>query len=277
MEGGTGPAEYVRPVAQSEPRRRATDRRPMTYYRQDPHRSHGTGITIGVPGVTPVVRALIVACGAVWLLQVLLYAAGYHVEGYLGVVPARVARGWIFQVGTYLFLHSPREMLHILLNMLILWLFGSDLERHWGGRAFLRYYLVCGVGGGVFAAALGLLRGGPHAEAATIGASGAIFGVIVAFGTVFAERPVLFMMLFPMRARTMAMILFAVSFFYTVVPDSGNVSHIGHLGGAVVGFLFLRRAWRVGDFVRELRWRVRRRRFRVMQPGERDDSDRWVN
>lgn len=249
----------------------------MSYYRQDPFRSHGGGITIGIPSVTPVVRAIMVACGAVWLLQVLLYSADIYLERYLGVVPARVVQGWVFQVATYMFLHAPREMLHILLNMLMLWMFGSDLERHWGGRAFLRYYLVCGVGGGAFAALLGLLRGGEHAQAATIGASGAIFGVIVAFGTVFADRTVLFMMLFPMRARTMAMILFAVTFFYTVAPDSGNISHIGHLGGAVVGFLYLKRVWRVADLFRELRWRVRRRRFRVMPPEERDDIDRWIH
>jgi len=251
----------------------------MSYYRQDPFRSHGTGVTIGIPGVTPVVRALIVACGAVWLVQILFNIpdVGIRLERLLGVVPNDVARGWVWQVATYMFLHEPTQMLHILFNMLLLWMFGSDLERHWGGRAFLRYYLVCGVGGGVFATLLGLYRGGPNADAATIGASGAIFGVIVAFGTVFADRTVLFMMLFPMRARTMAMILFAMTFFYTLAPDSGNVSHIGHLGGAVVGFLYLQRAWRIGNLFRELRWRIRRRRFRVMPPRDRDDLDRWVN
>jgi len=251
----------------------------MSYYRQGPFRSHGSGVTIGIPSVTPVVRALIVACGATWLVQVLLhFAGGPALEQILGVVPARVAVGWVWQVATYMFLHDPRQMLHILFNMLMLWMFGADLERHWGGREFLRYYLICGVGGGVFAAAMGLLfAGGGHAEVATIGASGAIFGVIVAFGTVFADRTVLFMMLFPMRARTMAMILFAITFFYTFAQEAGNVSHIGHLGGAVVGYLYLRRAWRVGNLVRELRWRVRRRRFRVMPPDDPEDPDRWVN
>ncbi len=251
----------------------------MSYYRQGPLRSHGTGVTIGIPSVTPVVRALIVACGVVWLVQILFnFADGPALERYLGVVPDRVAQGWVWQIATYMFLHDPRQMLHILFNMLMLWMFGADLERHWGGREFLRYYLICGVGGGVFATAMGLLFAGRGlSDVPTIGASGAIFGVIVAFGTVFADRPVLFMMLFPMRARTMAMILFAITFFYTFAQESGNVSHVGHLGGAVVGYLYLRRAWRIGSLYREIRWRVRRRKFRVMQSDDRGDSDRWVN
>ena len=254
----------------------------MSYYRQDPFRSHGSGVTIGIPSVTPVVRALILACGAVWLVQILFHFAGWMpLERILGVVPRDVvARGRVWQIGTYMFLHDPRQILHILLNMLVLWMFGSDLERHWGGKAFLRYYLVCGLGGGVFATLMGWLPSDEMpATASTIGASGAIFGVIVAFGTVFADRTVLFMMLFPMRARTMAMILFGLTVFYTymAIGAPGNVSHIGHLGGAVVGFLYLQRTWRIGTLFRELRWRVRRRRFRVMPPEDRDDFDRWVN
>lgn len=250
----------------------------MSYYRQGPFRPPGSGVTIGVPGVTPWVRALMLACGAVWLVQVLLnFTAGTRIEALLGVVPLRVAQGWIWQLGTYMFLHDPVQLLHILFNMLMLWMFGADLERHWGGRAFLRYYLLCGIGGGVFITLMGLIAGGLSARVPTIGASGAIFGVIIAFGTVFANRTVLFMLIFPMRARTMAMILFGITFFYTFAQQSGNISHIGHLGGAVVGFLFLKRAWRIGALFRELRWRLRRRRFRVMPPDDRGDVDRWIN
>ena len=189
----------------------------MSYYRQGPTRPPGSGM-IGVPGVTPFVRLLIIINGAVWILQVLLNFAGFQIGGLrfeqiFGVVPGLVARGFVWQIGTYMFLHAPGQILHILLNMLMLWMFGGDLERRWGSRAFLRYYLVSGLGGGVFIALVGFFGG--QSATTTIGASGAIFGIIVAFGIIFAERTVLFALIFPMKARTMAMILFALTFFYT--------------------------------------------------------------
>lgn len=249
----------------------------MSYYRQGPFRPGGPGVRLGAPGLTPCVRAIMIACGAVWLVQVLLWgAAQISLAVYLGLVPGLVVRGWIWQLGTYMFLHSPQDLFHILFNMLLLWMFGGELERHWGSRAFLRYYLVCGVGGGVFATVMGFLPGGNPAIP-TIGASGAIFGLLIAYGIVFSERTVLFMMIFPMKARTMAIIMFAVTFFYTVSQPSGGIAHIAHLGGAVVGFLYLKRAWRIGTLYRELQWRRHRRKFTVMPPNDKDDFDRWVH
>jgi membrane associated rhomboid family serine protease len=156
------------------------------------------------------------------------------------------------------------------MNMLFLYLLGGDLERHWGGRRFLRYYLICGIGAGVVVAVAGKLGG---VGIPTIGASGAIYGLLLAYGIVFAERTVLFMLIFPMKARTLSWILFGVAFFSTWDPRGSGVSHVAHLGGMVVGYLYLKRAWRVQDFYREIRWRLRRRRFRVMPP----DQDRWIH
>jgi membrane associated rhomboid family serine protease len=174
-----------------------------------------------------------------------------------------------------MFLHDPSEIFHILLNMLMLWMFGGELERHWGSKAFLRYYLVCGIGAGILAIPYGYLVGTP--ALVTFGASGAIFGLFVAYGMVFAERPVLFMLIFPMKARTMAIIMFAMVLFYTITQPRGGVSHIAHLGGGLIGFLYLKRAWRVGEFYRELKWRIRRRQFKVMSKDDGNDFDRWVN
>jgi membrane associated rhomboid family serine protease len=240
-----------------------------------------------VPPVTPVVRGIIIATVSVWLLQVLLGSVrfsmfGLTFEEIFGVVPSLVIRGLIWQPLTYVFLHSPTGLMHILFNMLFVWMFGGELERYWGGRGFLRYYLICGIGGGLFAVVMGLAGGwlGSPADylSVTIGASGAVFGLMTAFGIIFGDRTVLFMLLFPMKARTMAMILFAIAFFYTVTGSGDNVSHVGHLGGAVTGFLYLKRAWRLGDFYRELRWKIRRRRFKVMSRDDnKDDFDRWVN
>ncbi len=255
----------------------------MSYYRQGPFRPSGSSVTIGFPPVTPYLKMIMIACGAVWLLQVLLFNFGPRQGGvdlltaYLGVVPYDVVfRVRIWQPLTYMFLHAPQTLTHLLFNMLFLWMFGGDLERHWGSRAFLRYYLICGIGGGVSATLLGLTQPA-SAGVPTIGASGALFGLMMAFGMIFAERTVLFMLIFPMKARTMAMILFAIAAFFTFTGQGGGISHVGHLGGALTGFLYLKRAWRVADFYRELRWKIRRRRFRVMNQDSRDDFDRWVN
>lgn len=248
----------------------------MSYYRQGPFRPGGGGVQLGLPGVTPLVRILIGVNVGVWLVQLLMRAMGLPIEQWLGLVPALVVRGFLWQLGTYMFLHSPVSIFHLLFNMLMLWMFGGELERYWGSKAFLRYYLVCGVGAGVFATVMGFLPIG-NPVSITYGASGAIFGLFIAFGIIFAERTILFMLIFPMKARTMAIIMFAVTFFYTVTQPQSGVSHVAHLGGAIVGFLYLKRAWRVGEFVRDLRWKAKRRRFRVMPPDDRDDFDRWVN
>jgi len=247
----------------------------MSFYRQGPHRPGGYGMGgIGVPPVTPMVRMIMIACAAVWLAQFALYQ-WIDLAQVFGVVPRRILQGWIWQPFTSMFLHDPGGIMHILFNMLLLWMFGSELERLWGSRPFLRYYLVCGVGAGIAAVVFGFAVSGMQ-NSVTIGASGAVFGLIIAYGIVFAERTILFMLIFPMKARTLAMIMFAIAFVSTLRPGGGGVSHISHLGGAVVGFLYLKRAWRVGDFYRELQWRVRRRRFKVMQ-SKRDDPDHWVN
>jgi len=252
----------------------------MSYYRKGPFRPPGSGMKIGMPPLTPYLKIIMIVCGAVWLLQVILSFAKFSVAGrtfeqWFGVVPAEVVTGFVWQPLTYMFLHSPLDPLHLLLNLLFIWMFGGELERHWGSRAFLRYYLVCGVGAGVFITIWGFVVG--TTGTTTIGASGALFGLIIAFGMIFAERTVLFMLIFPMKARTMAMILFGITFFFTIRSSGSFISHAGHLGGALTGFLYLKRVWRVGDFYRELKWKVRRRRFKVIEPDKKDDSDRWVN
>jgi len=241
-------------------------------------RPGGGGVRLGVPGVSPMVRRIMLVSGGIWLLQFLLAVTvgSNHLAHYFGVSASGVLSGMIWQPVTYIFLHAPRAPFHIVFNMLMLWMFGGELERHWGGTAFLRYYVVCGVGGGIFAVILGLVAGPAAYYTTTIGASGSIFGLIVAYGMIFSERVILFMMIFPMKARTMAMILFGLQVFYLFGQTQSGVSYIGHLGGAITGFLYLKRAWRFGDFYRELKWKYQRRKFKVIPPKD-DDNDRWVN
>ncbi|HZN55721.1 MAG TPA: rhomboid family intramembrane serine protease [Candidatus Polarisedimenticolaceae bacterium] len=246
----------------------------MSYYRSAPPRGGwGGGETLGLPGVTPVNRGLMIACGVVWAIQLLVgpLLGWIDLSRVLGLVPVDVTHGKIWQLVTYMFLHSPVMYSHILFNVLTMWMIGGDLERHWGGRKYLTYWFVCGIGAGVAVTMAGAFRG---VTTPTIGASGAIYGLILAYGTIFAERRLLFMFLFPIKAKTLAWILFGVAFLSNLTPQTDGVSHLAHLGGMVVGWLYLRRAWRIGEFWRELVWRVRRRRFKVMPP---DDPDRWVH
>jgi membrane associated rhomboid family serine protease len=247
----------------------------MTYYRQPPQR--GPGVAIGFPPLTPMIKRIMIACGVVWGVQVLLdWGFSINLARYLGVVPADLTRGWVWQVFTYMWLHAVNDPFHILLNMLFLWMLGGDLERHWGPRAFLRYYLVCGIGAGVIISLAGQFSAPELRGIPTIGASGAVFGLILAFGMIFSERQILFMLIFPMRARTFAIVMAAVTFFFTVGRSPSTVSHVAHLGGMVVGYLYLKRAWRIREFVQELRWKMRRKKFRVMPPESKDD-DHWVH
>lgn len=228
---------------------------------------------IGIPQMTPVVRKLIIACVSIWVVQFLLARmANIHLAQLFGVSAEDVIRGRIWQPVTYIFMHSTGSIFHVALNMLFLWMFGTELERVWRQRAFLRYFLVCGIGGGLAATILGLFS---DERTVTIGASGAVFGLLIAYGIVFAERTILFMLIFPMKAKTMALIMFVILFFNTFGQSSDNISHIAHLGGAIAGFLYLKRAWRIGSFYRDLKWRYQRKRFKVMQ--SEGDDDRWVN
>jgi len=241
----------------------------LSYYRNPPQRPSGG---IGFPPLTPMVRTIMIINGVIWAVQFLLGPvmgiAG--LSRFLGIVPALVLQGWVWQPITYMWLHSATDPFHIILNMLFLWMLGGDLERHWGGRAFLRYYLVCGIGAGLFITVGGLFQ---NPLIPTVGASGAVYGLILAFGKVFSERVILFMLIFPMRARTFAWIMFAVTFVFTLGHSAGGVSHVAHLGGMIVGYLYLKRAWRLREFLDELRWKLRRRKFKVMPP--KDDD--WIH
>ena len=231
---------------------------------------------IGIPPLTPMVRKIMIVSAAVWLVQVIAsFGLRLPLEPWLGLDPLLVVtKGMIWQPLTYVFLHAPGGPFHLIFNMLMLWMFGGELERFWGARAFLRYYLVCGVGAGIFVIVVDLAL---DYTTLTTGASGALYGIFLAFGLVFSERTILFMLIFPMKARTMALIMFGLTLFYTLTgPYQGGVSHLAHLGGAVVGLLYLKRAWRIGEFYKELRWRMLRRKFKVTSKKD-DDFDRWVH
>ena len=212
--------------------------------------------------ITPGVKGLIIANVCMFGLQVLTGQVWrVPLELYLGLqFEAVVGSLAIWQLVTYMFLHAPHWLWHLILNMLMLWMFGTEVERVWGTRAFLRYYFVCGVGAGLVTVLA--FRGSN-----TIGASGAVFGVMLAYAMMYPRRQILVWMLFPMQARYFVMLCAGIELFSLLgLPD--GVAHTAHLGGMLFGYLYLKRAWRVRELWRDLRWRLRRRRFRVMRDDE---------
>jgi membrane associated rhomboid family serine protease len=201
--------------------------------------------------LTPVVRWLIIVNVVVWLVfQVIIerYFLSEPLFTYLfGLVPISVIQKFfVWQVGSYMFLHSF-NVFHIVFNMLLLWWLGSELEQRWGSKFFLSYYLVSGVGAGIIYTLVLLLNGlitGSMAgwTSPVVGASGAIFGLMLAYGIIFGERIVYFMMVFPMRAKYFVMILGGVEIATLLNSGIGGseVANLAHIGGIISGFAFLR-------------------------------------
>ena len=188
----------------------------------------------------------------------------------------------IYQLFTYLFLHSPFGFGHILFNMLALWMFGSDLERAWGTKRFLQYYFLCGIGAGICVVIGNAIYG--TLDTRTIGASGAIYGVLLAFGLLFPDTIVLFSFLFPIKAKYFVMIIGAIAFLssFGARGSGGGVSHVAHLGGMLFGYLYLKSGFTKVDFLGSVRrqydeWRVERARRKFQVYLRKKDPDRWVH
>ena len=184
----------------------------------------------------PVIKALLISNVAIWLFLGFLLApfpiAG-AVTTYLALWPLG-AHFFPWQVLTYMFLHGG--FAHLFFNMLALWMFGMELENTWGSRKFLVYYLLCGLGAAVANMLVAPLVG---QLAPTVGASGAVFGVLVAFGMLFPDRPIYIYFLLPIRAKYFVAVYMAMELFYGVTGTSDGVAHFAHLGGAAVGLLYV--------------------------------------
>ena len=202
------------------------------------YRSYRTTLSFGY-GLTPGVKKLLIANVAAFFGSAIAQAIGLgSLIQWLMLTPYAVTHYLaLWQLVTYMFLHAG--FWHILFNMFALWMFGSELEKTWGTRRFLRYYFVTGIGAG-----LTFLLLSPFSSVPTVGASGAIYGVLLAYGLLFPNRvifiPILFFIWIPIPAKFLVMILGGVAFFSTLSAPGDFVNHAAHLGGMVVGFLYLR-------------------------------------
>jgi membrane associated rhomboid family serine protease len=221
------------------------------------------------------------------VLMFLAQLAVPTVTGRLGLSPEDVRRHlWVWQLVTYMFLHGG--LFHLLFNMLALWMFGTELERIWGTRFFVKFYFVTGVGAGALTVLFALLPIGVAAElyhATVIGASGAIYGLLLAYALYFPNRPVYMYLLFPVPAKVFVLIMGAIAFYASASGSSGGVANATHLGGLLVAYLYL--TYLRGDGIhlvsevkyRYFKWKVNRSRkkFDVYSGGRSDDWNRRIH
>ncbi len=234
-------------------------------YRYD----RGGGFSVG--GSLSTMVRLLIAWNVIFFLIPLI--AGRIVRGldlaivyYMGLIPQQVTgHGWIWQLVTYMFLHG--SFFHILLNMLALWMFGSEIEYLWGSKRFLQYYFITGIG-----AALTNTIVQPHSMVPIIGASGAIYGLLLAYGMYFPDRRIYLYFLIPIQAKYFVIIFGGLELLEAFSRSRDGVAHIAHLGGLLFGFIYIK-GYRAG-------WFRRRRRspnvYDIRQYRDPEDRDnRW--
>jgi len=231
------------------------------------------------PPMTRMVKYLIIFTSAVFAVtylpaQILGWTAPY---AWLGLRPYDVTHHFfLWQPVTYLFLHEG--WFHIIFNLFALWMFGSDLERLWGPRQFLLFFFLTGIGAALFDIALQW-----NAVTTTIANSGAVYGILKAYGLLFPDRPLLLWLVIPIKAKWFVVLMGLIEFVSSLSGSGSGISHVAHLGGMLFGYLYLR-----GGGL-PYRWQLRyhdwrrarlRRKFEVYmqdQDKKKDDPGRWVN
>jgi membrane associated rhomboid family serine protease len=208
----------------------------------------------------PIVKNLIIINVLVYVAQKMFESSGLTSK--IGLWPIESANFRPYQVVTHMFAHAPDMIFHILFNMLVLWMFGRVLENVWGGKKFLIFYLVCGLGAAaahltvqyfqykeLLEAASELERLGDHFAAEqlrnlpafAVGASGAIMGVMAAFAYLFPNTELFIMLIpIPIKAKWAVLGYVAIDLFSGISNVRGdNIAHFAHLGGALTGFILV--------------------------------------
>ena len=186
-------------------------------------------------GLPPTIKKLMILMGMAYLLQELV---SRMMVVYLGLVPGLVwYEYYLWQLVTYIFLHG--DISHLLFNLFALWMFGGELENFWGSRKFLGYFFFCGIGAGISTVVFTLLLTPQYQVVPVIGASGAIYGILLAFGWFFPNRPIMVYFLFPLPAKYFVIIFGFLEFIYFSRGGGGGISHVTHLGGLLFGLIYM--------------------------------------
>jgi membrane associated rhomboid family serine protease len=244
---------------------------------------YGSSMSFGPGPLSPALIAIIGANVLLFLAQLFTDQYAWGLTWTLGLRPADVVDSFrVWELGTYMFLHAG--IFHILFNMLALWMFGTELERIWGTRYFLKFYFVTGIGAAVLTVLFALLPFGftRQLEHATIiGASGAIYGLLLAYALYFPDRPIYMYFVFPIPAKYFVMIMGALA-FYSSISERSGIANATHLGGLLVAYFFLKsgRMHPLSELkYRYLKWKINRMRsrFDVYNGGRANDWDRRVH
>ncbi|MGQ9603510.1 MAG: rhomboid family intramembrane serine protease [bacterium] len=163
-----------------------------------------------------------------------------------GLVPGLVIKGRLWQLVTYLFIHA--SFMHLFFNMIVLWFLGTELERYWGSNYFIRFYLVTGIGAGLVNV---LIQ--PRSLIPIVGASGAIFGLIMGFALAFPDREIWLYFVIRIKAKHLAALLGFIEVIMILAMPGGKVARFAHLGGLLVGYLYLKQE----TLLMPIRWRLR--------------------
>jgi membrane associated rhomboid family serine protease len=183
------------------------------------------------PPLSPGIKKLMIIMAAIFFLQLFI---GNFLIAFFGLRPYFVWHRFFFwQPLTYMFLHG--SVGHILFNLFALWMFGSDLESQWGTKFFMKYFFITGIGAGLCSAVFT-----PNSIIPTIGVSGAVYAVLLAFAITYPERDI-YLIFFPkpIKAKYFALIYGLIEFYSTVSQRSDGIAHVVHLGGMLIGYIYL--------------------------------------
>lgn len=217
---------------------------------------------LGFGKLTPGVKWLLYANGGVYLIQILF---GQPIIDWFALRSDMILNYFaIWQFVTYMFLHEG--FLHIFFNMFMLWIFGCEVERMWGKKEFLQYYFLTGIGAGVLHFLISLVTHG-----GVMGASGAVYGVMLAFALIFPERVITLLIFFilpvSIKVKYLVMILAGISVFLGISnlfgESSDMVAHFAHLGGMAAGLLYLKSDWRTRNIVSTVKRTVKKRSVKM--------------
>ncbi len=210
-------------------------------------------LSIGPGAVSPFIKLMLISNLAIFMIQSL---ANYPLSDFLGLTPARFFAEFpnlLFQPFTYMFLHA--DFWHIFFNMFALWMFGTEIEFTWGKKAFAKFYILAGLSGAVLT-----LIFQPELPYPVIGASGAIYGVLIAYWLLFPHRYLYIYFLFPVKVK------WAIPGFMILgfMAGGGNIAHFAHLGGAIFGLIFVKADWRIarfGNMLKKIRLKKQEAKF----------------
>jgi membrane associated rhomboid family serine protease len=163
---------------------------------------------------------------------------------------------------TYMFVHAG--LMHLVVNMLVLFFFGPPLETRWGEREFLRFYVICGLGG--------VLLSYVFLPSWVVGASAAIYGVMLAFAMNWPNVPIYVWGIFPVKAKYLVGFLFLLTLLNTAQGGADGVAHYAHLGGLLTGFLYLKADWRPGRQLQRIKRATSKSRRLAIVPRDEDEQ-----